>query len=81
MNSHQLLAALREAGVRDTAYGISVQGLVTFDHVLEAAPILVQGADGQWTIESWERGEHRVEARFDAEGEACAYLYGMFVRP
>jgi hypothetical protein len=81
VNSHELLAALREAGVRDTAYGISVRGLVTFDHMLEAVPILVQGGDGQWSIDSWERGEHWVEARFDSEDEACAYLYGLLVRP
>lgn len=80
MNHHELLAALREAGVSDTVYGIATRDLTTFDALLEAVPILVESADGHWSVDAWERGEHWVEASFDSEEDACAYIHQKVMR-
>ncbi|TYC66251.1 hypothetical protein EH183_43450 [Streptomyces sp. CB01881] len=79
MNHHQLLAALREAGVSDSSYGIMVSDLPRSKYIQETIPVLVEKADGRWTIEAWERGQHWTEASFDTETDACAYLYAYLV--
>ncbi|MFJ9696009.1 hypothetical protein [Kitasatospora sp. NPDC101183] len=75
MNRHQLLTALREAGVPDDWYGINTRDLRSFVFKLESVPVLVQALDDRWYIEVFERGEQRYPAVFDAEEEACAYLH------
>ncbi|MFJ1939060.1 hypothetical protein ACIOGZ_41210 [Kitasatospora sp. NPDC088160] len=80
MNRHQLLVRLDEAGVSNRFYGISTRDLSTFDHLLEAVPVLVEGADGRWSIDVWERGERRVKASFDSEEEACSHLCADVMR-
>ncbi|GAA1184455.1 hypothetical protein F4556_000785 [Kitasatospora gansuensis] len=80
MNRHQLLAALREFGVSDTVYGINTRDLKSFVYVPEAAPVLAEGLDGRWYISVYERGEQWIEASFDTEAEACAYLYETVTR-
>ncbi|MFE2410478.1 hypothetical protein ACFXDE_19265 [Kitasatospora sp. NPDC059408] len=79
MNRHQLLAALRDAGVSDSSYGITVSDLPRSKYIQESIPVLVEQTDGRWTIEAWERGRHWTEASFDTEAAACAYLYAYLV--
>ncbi|PYC77007.1 hypothetical protein C7C46_20475 [Streptomyces tateyamensis] len=80
MNRHQLRAALREAGVGDSRYGIMTPDLRTSEHIQESVPVLVGAPDQSWAIEAWERGDHWVEASFDSEEAACAYLYDRLVK-
>ncbi|MEV7027029.1 hypothetical protein [Kitasatospora sp. NPDC093558] len=75
MNRHRLLAALQAAGVPDRWYGINTRDLKSFKFIPESVPVLTQALDGRWYIEYFERGEQRDLAVFDAEEEACAYLY------
>ncbi|MFJ4188269.1 hypothetical protein [Kitasatospora sp. NPDC089509] len=79
MNHHELLAALREAGVADDSYGLTVRDLPGSKYLQETVPVLVENADGRWTIDAWERGKHWIIASFDNEPEACAYLYAYLV--
>ncbi|MFJ9523678.1 hypothetical protein ACIRPK_36320 [Kitasatospora sp. NPDC101801] len=64
----------------DSSYGIIARDLRTSKYLQETVPVLVEQADGRWTIEAWERGAHWVEASFDTEEEACAYLYADLVK-
>jgi hypothetical protein len=80
MNHYQLIAALREAQVSDGSYGIEVSDLPRSKYIQEAIPILVERADGRWTIEAWERGAHWIMASFETEAEACTYLFTYLVK-
>ncbi|MFE2728402.1 hypothetical protein [Kitasatospora sp. NPDC059327] len=79
MDRHELLVALREAGVSSGSYGLIVSDLPSSKYVQESIPVLVEHTDGRWAVEGWERGAHWTVASFDTEAEACAYLYAYLV--
>ncbi|MFJ9950020.1 hypothetical protein [Kitasatospora sp. NPDC091207] len=81
MNHHELVVALREAGVSSGSYGLEVRDLPSSKYIQESIPVLVEHVDGRWAIEAWERGRHWTVASFDTEAEACAYLYTYLVPP
>lgn len=75
MNQHELLAAFREAGVDDNQFGIATQNLAVPRYPRETVLVLADGPGSRWSITVKERGEQWIEATFDSEEEACAYMY------
>lgn len=68
MNTTQLDVALREIGVRESAFRICPPTFV------EGALCLMRTDEGTWTVVLNERGEYLIDEVFESERDACRFF-------
>ncbi|MFJ8582611.1 hypothetical protein [Micromonospora sp. NPDC093277] len=79
MNTEQLVAALRSAGVDEGAYRID--GQPSAKPMGEGALGLKRESGGRWVAGGLERGTFTPERHFATEDEACQFMYENLTTP